>query len=139
MSQYQKLTPVLFVDSIPPCLPFWMERLGFTNVAEVPGPDGLPQFVLLMGDGIEVMYQTWAAVEAESAGAAAATPRGHSTALFLEVTDLDRIDHALAGIPRVAERHTTFYGMDEVSVREPGGALVTFAMKVAGGELTADG
>ena len=132
MSQFQKLTPVLLVDSIPPCLPFWTERLGFTLVAAVPGPDGLPQFVILAGDGIEVMYQTWAALEEES-HAAATTPRGHSIALFLEITDLDRIDHALAGIPRLAERHTTFYGMEELSVREPSGALVTFAMKVAGG------
>ena len=102
MSQFQKLTPVLLVDSIPPCLPFWTERLGFTQVAGVPGPDGLPQFVILAGDGIEVMYQTWAALEEES-HAAAATPRGHSIALFLEIIDLDRIDHALAGIPRLAE------------------------------------
>ncbi|MEO8637003.1 MAG: hypothetical protein ABI587_17140 [Gemmatimonadales bacterium] len=131
MSQFQKLTPVLLVEAIPPCLPFWTERLGFTNVAEVPGPDGLPQFVILVGDGIEIMYQTWAAVAAESPSAAATT-RGHSIALFLEVADLDRVEKALAGIPRVTERHTTFYGMDEVSVREPGGAVVTFAMKVGG-------
>jgi hypothetical protein len=129
MSQFQKLTPVLLVDSIPPCLPFWTERLEFAQVAEVPGPDGLPQFVILVGDGIEVMYQTWAAV-AEESPSAAAGPRGHSIALFLEVSNLDRIDAALAGIPRVTERHTTFYGMDELTVREPGGALVTFAMRV---------
>ncbi len=128
MPQFQKLTPVLLVDSIPPCLPFWIERLGFTQVAEVPGPDGLPQFVILVGDGIEVMYQTSAAMKEDSPGAAAG-PRGHSIALFLEVGDLDRIDAALAGIRRVTERHTTFYGMDELTVREPGGALVTFAMK----------
>jgi len=132
MPQFQKLTPVLLVDSIPPCLPFWTERLGFAQVAEVPGRDGLPQFVILLGDGIEVMYQTWAAV-AEESPAAAATPQGHSIALFLEVADLDRIDQALAGVPRVAERHTTFYGMEELTVREPCGALVTFAMKVGAG------
>ena len=99
-------------------------------MAEVPGRDGLPQFVILVGDGIEVMYQTWAAVAEESPSAAAGA-RGHSIALFLEVNNLDRIDAALAGIPRVAERHTTFYGMEELTVREPCGTLVTFAMKVA--------
>lgn len=129
MTQYQKLTPVLLVDSIPPCLPFWTDRLGFTNVAEVPGPDGQPQFVILVGDGIEIMYQTWAATAADAPGLVAA-PRGHAIALFLEVGDLDTIDRALAGIPRLVERHTTFYGMDEFSVREPGGSVVTFAMKV---------
>jgi len=27
----KKLTPVLFVEAIEPCLPFWTERLGFTK------------------------------------------------------------------------------------------------------------
>lgn len=125
-----RLTPVIFVNQVEPCLSFWTDRLGFAKVAEVPGPDGRPQFALLIRDGIEVMYQTWASLEAESP-AAAASPRGHAIVLFIEVADLDRVDQALAGLPRVAERHQTFYGMDEFSVREPGGAVVTFAMKVA--------
>ena len=124
-------TPVLFVDRVEPCLSFWTDRLGFEKVAEVPGPDGRPQFAMLVRDGVEVMYQTWAALEAESRPAAAGA-RGHSVALFIEVSDLDRVDRALADIPRVTERHRTFYGMDEFSVREPGGALVTFAMKLPG-------
>lgn len=123
-----RLTPVLFVDRVEPCLPFWIERLGFEKVAEVPGPDGRPQFAMLLRDGIEIMYQTWAALETESKAAASAT-RGHSITLFLEVSDLDRIDSATAGIPRIVDRHKTFYGMEEFSVREPGGALVTFAMR----------
>ncbi len=127
-----RLTPVLFVDRIVPCLPFWVERLGFSNVAEVPGPDGQPQFVMLLKDGIEVMYQTWAAL-AEELPAVAALPRGHATSLFLEVADIAQVDQAMAGIPRVVDRHQTFYGMDEFTVREPGGALVTFAMRVPEG------
>ncbi|HXW98004.1 MAG TPA: hypothetical protein VEI47_10485 [Gemmatimonadales bacterium] len=124
-----RLTPVILVDQVAPCLPFWTDRLGFSNIAEVPGPDGRPQFAMLMRDGIEVMYQTWASVEAESKAAVAA-PRGHSVALFMEVTDIEQVDRAMAGLPRVAERHKTFYGMDEFTVREPGGAVVTFAMKL---------
>lgn len=127
-----RLTPVLFVDRIAPCLPFWVERLGFSNVAEVPGPDGQPQFVMLLKDGIEVMYQTWAAL-AEELPAVAALPRGHATSLFLEVADIAQVDQAMAGVPRVVDRHRTFYGMDEFTVREPGGALVTFAMRVPEG------
>ena len=125
----QRVTPVLFVDRVAPCLPFWTGRLGFQTVAEVPGPDGEPQFAMLANGGLEIMYQTWGSVETESA-AAAAGPRGHSAALFIEVANLDAVDQALAGIPRIVERHTTFYGMEEITVREPGGALVTFAMRV---------
>ena len=117
---FHRLTPVLFVDRVAPCLPFWTERLGFQNVAEVPGPDGQPQFAMLVRDGLEVMYQTWPALEAELPRVASA-PRGHSVSLFLEVRDLDAVDRALKGIPRLVERHVTFYGMDEFTVREPGG------------------
>jgi catechol 2,3-dioxygenase-like lactoylglutathione lyase family enzyme len=120
------------VDRVEPCLPFWTERLGFEKVAEVPGPDGLPQFAMLVRDGIEVMYQTWASVAAETPAAIPPT-KGHGAALFLEVADIDVIDQALAGIARVAARHQTFYGMEEFAVREPGGAVVTFAMPVGGG------
>jgi catechol 2,3-dioxygenase-like lactoylglutathione lyase family enzyme len=123
----RRATPVLLVDAIAPCLPFWTERLGFTLQAEVPGPDGQPQFAILVRDAMELMYQTWASVEAE-APQAVSGPRGHAVALFLEVSDLDAVDERLDGLPRVVERHSTFYGMDEFTVREPGGTIITFAM-----------
>lgn len=126
-----RLTPVILVDEVAPCLPFWVDRLGFQIVAEVPGPDGRSQFAMLVRDGVEVMYQTWASTAADSPAAVAA-PRGHSVALFIEVADIEQVDRALVDLPRVADRHQTFYGMDEFSVREPGGAVVTFAMQVPG-------
>ena len=129
MPTFQKLTPVLLVDRIAPCLPFWTERLGFANVAEVPGPDGQPQFALLVKDGIEVMYQTIASVEAEDP-AVVAGPRGQGALFFLEVDDLDATLAALADVQVVVPRHTTFYGKEEFAVREPGGAVVVFAMDV---------
>ncbi|HSB55214.1 MAG TPA: VOC family protein [Gemmatimonadales bacterium] len=126
---FQKLAPVLLVPEIAPCLPFWTERLGFQQVAEVPGPDGAAQFSMLIKDGVEVMYQTWASVERESPEAARGA-RGHSIALYIDVADLDEVDRALAGIPRVADRKRTFYGTEEFTVREPAGNPVTFAMRV---------
>lgn len=125
-----RMTPVIYVDQIEPCLGFWTTRLGFEKVAEVPGPDGKPQFVMLVRDGVEIMYQTWGALEAEIPGSRQA-PRAHAISLFVEVGDVEQADRALTGLPRLVERHQTFYGMDEFSVREPSGAIVTFAMKVA--------
>jgi len=122
----KRLTPVLLVDTIEPCLPFW-DRLGWVNVAEVPHGDVLG-FVILVKDGLEVMYQTRASVAADIA-ALTDLPTG-GTFLFLEVDDLDAVIREIAGAPRVFERRTTFYGMDEIGVREPGGNSITFAMKV---------
>ena len=58
----KKLTPVLMVDAIEPCLPLWVDRLGWNKTVEVPEGDRLG-FVILEKDGAEVMYQTWESVE----------------------------------------------------------------------------
>ena len=50
--------------------------------------------------------------------------------LFIEVSDVDEVERALAGIDPVIPRRRTFYGMDEVVVRDPGGYVVVFAQPV---------
>lgn len=124
----KKLTPVLMVEAIEPCLAFWA-ALGFERTAEVPEGDRLG-FVILAKDGVELMYQTRASVAADLPPLAA-SPMG-GTFLFLEVSDLDAVIAALGGTPVLVPRRKTFYGMDEIGVREPGGNPVTFAMAVAG-------
>ncbi|MGZ8376563.1 MAG: VOC family protein [Gemmatirosa sp.] len=134
----RRLTPVLIVDAIEPVLPFWVERLGFTVVAEVPHGDAIG-FVILVKDGVELMYQTRASVAEDNA--ASLPPAGASaetTALFLEVADLDAVAAAVADMELVVPRRRTFYGMDEVGVREPGGRVVMFAQPVADGANAED-
>src|SRR3712207_6985738 len=41
--------------------------------------------------------------------------------LYLQVDDLDAVERALQGIEPVTPRRKTFYGADELVVREPGG------------------
>ncbi len=57
----KKLTPVLMVEEIEPCLPFWVERLGFQKVTEVPEGDKLG-FVILAKGNVQVMYQSRASL-----------------------------------------------------------------------------
>jgi len=121
----KKLTPVLLVDSIEPCLPFW-ERLGWTKVAEVPR-EGVLGFVILVKDEVELMYQTRASV-ADEFPTLAGSPTGGAY-LFIEVDDLDAVSAATGDAEVIFPRRTTFYGMDEIGVREPGGNSVTFAQK----------
>lgn len=121
-----RLTPVLIVDAVEPCIGFWVERFGFAATNKVPGPDGKLIFAGVERDGIEIMYQTRASVVADSPGSASELV-GHSTALFITVEDLDAVERAVAGAPLVKPRHKTFYGSTEVYVREPGGNTVGFA------------
>lgn len=122
----KRLTPVLVVDSVEPCIQFWTERFGFTAENEVPGPGGKLVFASAQKDGIEMMYQTRASVIADQPGIAKELD-GHSIVLFIAVGDLDAVERAVAGSPVVKPRHKTFYGSTELYVREPGGHTVGFA------------
>ena len=121
--QFRKLSPVLIVDAIEPCLRFWTERLGFAKAVEVPEGNRLG-FVILVKDGVEVMYQSRESVR-NDIPALADTPAGSS--LYIEVSDIDAVERAVKGIELVVPRRQTFYGADEIGVREPGGNLVMFA------------
>ena len=120
----KKLTPVIMVEAIEPCIPFW-ERLGFTKTAEVPEGDRLG-FVILVKDSVEVMYQTHESIQKDAGGLVPRT-HGHGAALFIEVSDVESVARALDGLEIVVPRRQTFYGMDEIGVREPGGHVVMFA------------
>jgi hypothetical protein len=118
-----KLTPVLYVDAIEPCLPFW-EGLGFMRAIEVPEGEVLG-FVALAAGSVEVMLQTRANLAHDIP--AFAGERFGPAVLYLEVDDLEAVDARLGAAPRVVPRRHTSYGADEVWVREPGGHIVGFA------------
>jgi catechol 2,3-dioxygenase-like lactoylglutathione lyase family enzyme len=127
--QIKKLTPVLFVRRIEPCLDFWERRLGFVRVAAVPEADHFG-FVLLVRDGVEVMYQTWSSVGTDIPPLAREASAAHQF-LYLDVDDLGAIEAALAGIDYIVPKRQTFYGATEVIVREPAGHVVAFAQMEA--------
>jgi hypothetical protein len=124
----KKLSPVLVVDEIEPCLPFWVDRLGFEKTTEVPEGSKLG-FVILVKDGVEVMYQSRASVE-KDVPALLSGPGGQRIGLFIEVSDVGAVERALKGFDVILPRRRTFYGMDEIGVREPGGNPVIFAQAV---------
>ena len=126
MSLFKQLTPVIIAEAVEPGVAFWTDRLGFVVTNQVPGPDGKLIFASAEKDGIEVMYQTRASVVADQPESARDLD-GHSVALFITVTDLDKVEAALAGAPVVKARHETFYGSTEIYVREPAGNTVGFA------------
>jgi uncharacterized glyoxalase superfamily protein PhnB len=122
--RFNKLSPVLVVDAIEPCLPFWTDRLGFTRTVEVPDGDRLG-FVILSKDGVELMYQSRESVR-KDIPALAQVPAGGAN-LYIEVDDVAAVERALKGAEIVVPRRQTFYGADEIGVREPGGNAVIFA------------
>jgi uncharacterized glyoxalase superfamily protein PhnB len=130
--EVKRVTAVLLVEEIEPCLNFWVERLGFTKTAEVPDGNKLA-FVILQKGSTEVMYQTFASVEKDNAQIAKDIRKG-PTFLYVEVDDLDAVIAALKGVPVVMPVRTTFYGAREIGVKDPAGHHVTFAQYGAGAQ-----
>ena len=120
----QKLTPVLFVESIEPCLPLW-HALGYETTAEVPGEDGLG-FAMLQHEGRVVMYQSYASVAADLP-ALADEAKGSFTFLFVQVDDLEALKPALEGVEIVVPERETFYGFRELGIRDAAGNVITLA------------
>jgi hypothetical protein len=130
-SAMKKLTPVLVVDEIEPCLSFWIDRLGFEKTVELPEGSRLG-FVILKKDDVEVMYQSRESVE-KDVPALVPEKGGHPIGLFIEVSDVAAVEQALTGFEVILPRRRTFYGMDEIGVKEPGGNSVIFAQPVKEG------
>ena len=123
-----KITAVLVVASIETSLPFWTGRMGFEKIAEVPEGDHIG-FVILMQNGVELMLQSTDSVR-KDVPQFAPVLSGPSS-LFVEVDDFEDTLKRLSDYPIAMPERTTFYGMREIGVREPGGHIVIFAARVA--------
>lgn len=129
MSKVKRVTPVLFVEEVEPCLKFW-ERLGFQRAMEVPDGANLA-FAAVQKDGAEIMYQSFASAMKDASASPASKDRLKSHAfLFIEIDDLGPIMSALQGTKLEVEPHDTFYGSREIMVRDPAGHFITFAQFV---------
>jgi uncharacterized glyoxalase superfamily protein PhnB len=121
----KKLTAVLFVEKIEAVLPFWTQHLGFIKTVEVPDGERLA-FVILQQGTTEVMYQSFASVDKDMPAISADVRKG-PTFLYLEVSDLQAVKAAVAGMEIYMPERTTFYGAREIGVKDPAGHFITFA------------
>lgn len=118
------LTPILVVDEIEPCLPFWTERLGFQKTTEVPH-DGRLGFVILDRDGVELMYQSKASISGDLPQLAG---RGERAVLYMQVENIEELEAKMGGLEPVIPMRQTFYGAAEIGFADPAGNVVIFAM-----------
>lgn len=121
----KKITPVLFVEEIEPCMRFWVERLNFEKTVEVPEGNKLG-FVILQKGGVELMYQSYSSAEKDMPAVALSFRKG-PTFLYVEVDNLDSVLGAVEGADVYMPLRTTFYGAKEIGVKDPAGHFVTFA------------
>ena len=121
----KKITAVLLVEEVEPCVAFWTERMGFEKTAAVPDGDKLA-FAMLQKGTAEIMYQTYASVANDNPHPDMLARKG-PTFLYIEVDDLAATMTATAGAEVVMSERTTFYGSKEFGIKDPAGHFLTFA------------
>jgi uncharacterized glyoxalase superfamily protein PhnB len=132
--RFESIAPVLIVEQVEPTRAFFRDRLGFAELSSVPHGDGIG-FVMLQKDGVVVMVQSHASViddvghDAARAVNETISGRG-AVGLYIRVSDIDLVVPAVADADVIVPLRKTFYGMHEITVREPGGHAVTFASEL---------
>ena len=132
VSAIKKITPVLFVPEVEPCIQFWVERFGFTKIAEVPEGDKIGFAILKNGD-VELMYESYPCVDKDIPSVAQSVRKG-PTFLYVEVEKVDDFIAAAKGAAVAFPVRTTFYGAKEIGIKDPAGHFVTFSQMGAGAE-----
>src|SRR5690349_4376482 len=119
----KKLTPNLIVDSVEESLLFWVDRLGFDKTVEVQHEDRIG-FAILRYGTLELLLQIRASLKLDVPQLAEGP---HHAVLYFEVEDLAPLRKALEGWPQVIPERKTFYGAQEIIVKEPSGHVVFFS------------
>ena len=114
----KKITPVLFVEDVSPCVKFWVERFGFEKTAEVPDGDKLA-FAMLQKGNVELMYQSYASADKDVETAISQAVRKGPTFLYVEVDNLDETIDAVKGREVYMPKRKTFYGSTEIGIKDP--------------------
>jgi uncharacterized glyoxalase superfamily protein PhnB len=132
--RYESIAPVLIVERVAPTRDFFRDRLGFTQTTVIADGDEIG-FAVLEKDGVEVMIQSHASViddvGHDAARAVNETISGRGAVmLYVTVSNVDLIVPAIADADVIVPLRKTFYGMHEITVREPGGHAVTFASRL---------
>lgn len=108
LSNLNKLTTLLVVDSITDALPHW-EQLGYRVTVRVP-ETGEPGFVILDAKSGELMLQTRASLRDDLPEVAKHKP---SFLLYADVDSLPDAKRALPDATVLVDERKTFYGATE--------------------------
>jgi hypothetical protein len=117
-----KLTPLLIVPSIEPCLPAW-EALGYRITVRVPetGPLG---FVILKSKTRELMLQSTASFAEDLPAVAKRRP---SALFYADVDSVTDAKKTLRGAKVLVPRRKTFYGATEAWLELEGKVVIGLA------------
>ena len=120
----QKLTTLLVVAAIEPCLPSW-QKLGYEVTVRVPA-EGPLAFAILASAAGELMLQTCVSLAEDLPAVAVREP---SHLLYGEVASLAAAGKSLEHARVLVPRRTTFYGADEIWFELEDGLILGLAQQ----------
>jgi catechol 2,3-dioxygenase-like lactoylglutathione lyase family enzyme len=125
---FRRLSSVLLVERIEPCLQFWVDRLGFEVRLKIDGEDHM-EFVALGHGDAEIMYRTRDSVNQDTPGLVEGEHHLPWVVIYLEVNDLDELLPKLDGVEVVVPLRDTILGTREIFFREPSGRILALSSR----------
>jgi catechol 2,3-dioxygenase-like lactoylglutathione lyase family enzyme len=136
------IIPNLIVADMAPSIAFYRDLLGLKVTMSVSAdkdysPDGLVDdavFAALNWDGAELMLQTRDSLAAENPEFAAPPSGGPMGIVFIRGYDPASVAERVPAEFHVRGPETTWYGMNELTLRDPDGHIVTLALPTGEGQ-----
>ena len=135
------IIPNLVVADMDRAIAFYCDLLGMKVTMSVDAqkaysPDGLCDGAVFAGlewDGAQLMLQTRESMAEEMPEFANTAPATHWGTVFIRGFDPQTVADRVPAEHHVKGPETTWYGMNELTLRDPDGNLVTLAMPAGDG------
>ncbi|MCI0553903.1 MAG: VOC family protein [Anaerolineae bacterium] len=122
----QSMTPNLIVHDVNKTVEYYREILGFKQEMSVPD-SGKLDWAMMKHGTIEIMFQTLLSIEKDVPALKGVQPGGACT-LFVQVADVKKLHATIKEkVDIIVDLNTTFYGMDEFTIKDLNGYFLTFA------------
>ena len=122
----QSMTPNLIVNDVNKTVDYYRDLFGFKLEMSVP-ESGTLDWAMMKHGTVEIMFQTLPSIAKDVPAFAGKQPGGAFT-LFVIVADVKKLYTTVKSKVELAvDFNTTFYGMDEFTIKDLNGYYVTFA------------
>ena len=123
------MTPNLMVQDVNRSVEFYRGVLGFELIASVPD-SGKLDWAWMKHGSVELMFQTATSL-AQDLPEFKGKPIGATQTLYTKVQGVKQLFAQIKNKANIVlGLRTTFYGMEEFSIKDPDGYLITFASEV---------
>lgn len=122
----KSLSPNMMVYNVNDTIDYYQSYFDFVLTASVP-EEGQFQWAMMTSGNVTLMFQSKESIVEELPEFAELEPGGACT-LFIKTNDVEKLYENLKdNVEVIIELHKTFYNMNEFSIRDLNGYIITFA------------